>query len=704
MEAGAPELIAASPAADRLRPALAGAGRLALLYACSVILYALFGRVQSLPFVAPDEYIYGHLAQSLADGQGFSWRGEPVTLRAALYVYLITPAWLLGSPISGYAAAKVIGAALLCLVVIPVFALARELLGIRMALMAAAMSVAGTWMTTGALLLTENAALPLATAALCAAVMGLRRPASRWMWVALALALLATWARIQVAVLIPAILGAVLIEVARAGSHWRERAREHRAALAVTGGATAAFMLATLVDAGGFTGTYYDSVLYFGLGIGVLAGAIRQWIALVPLAGFLPFLLVAALASSGRAWRDETLGPLLAVLVAATAAFVVQSGWFLDGANYDFAIQRYVEYVVPLALVALLVGATRWELLPPFAWAVIAGLSLLELSGSRLLPSEGSASYISSRPGDLVGLPSWVSVAFTALAVGLTGLWLTRRQGRAGGASGAAWVAGAVTLAVLVLQGAGAWIWQLRHADEFRAGFPADLRWVDHTARGPVARLVVTASHPRWLPVELFNKDVEQVFALASSTANVERGPSCRWTVGPTGTAEFADGCGPAPRRFYLDDPAARVTFVDQTIVGRTRGIGRIVSVPGPPSLPRVRSIAVLPCDDRTLLTKSGEVLSYTERVCRAVFSCYFWLDRPAELVLRIKGGERPHEARLGPKAYAIAPSRITTIRVPLAAGASRIDVPFDTQELPLGYPDVVGAQLVSGGRSESIL
>ena len=42
---------------------------------------------------------------------------------------------------------------------------------------------------TSSLLLTENLALPLATGALCATVMVLREPGSRWFWVALGLGL-----------------------------------------------------------------------------------------------------------------------------------------------------------------------------------------------------------------------------------------------------------------------------------------------------------------------------------------------------------------------------------------------------------------------------------------------------------------------------------------------------------------------------------
>ena len=68
---------------------------LAGLYVLAVLVYAVLGHREAVPLVAPDEFIYGHLARSLADGQGFTWRGDGVSLHAALYVYAIAPAWLL---------------------------------------------------------------------------------------------------------------------------------------------------------------------------------------------------------------------------------------------------------------------------------------------------------------------------------------------------------------------------------------------------------------------------------------------------------------------------------------------------------------------------------------------------------------------------------------------------------------------------------
>mgnify|MGYP007067082584 CR=1 FL=1 len=90
-------------------------------------------------------------------------------------------------------------------------------------IIAAALAVAGTWMTITSRLLLENAAYPLATASLCCVVAALSRPGSRWGWVALGFAALAAWSRLQLVVLVPIITIAALADSARFGRAWRAR-------------------------------------------------------------------------------------------------------------------------------------------------------------------------------------------------------------------------------------------------------------------------------------------------------------------------------------------------------------------------------------------------------------------------------------------------------------------------------------------------
>ena len=106
----------------RIEPARGGRGwpaALAGLYAAAVAIFLLLAGRISLPLINPDEFTYGHLARSIADGDGLSWRGAHEPLRAALYVFAIAPAWLGASTTDAYALAKAEGVLLICMAALP---------------------------------------------------------------------------------------------------------------------------------------------------------------------------------------------------------------------------------------------------------------------------------------------------------------------------------------------------------------------------------------------------------------------------------------------------------------------------------------------------------------------------------------------------------------------------------------------------------
>ena len=109
----------------------------AALYGVAAVVYLILAHRQAMPIVEQDEFNYGRVARSIADGDGKTLLGEPFNLRAALYLYAVAPAWLGSSTTTAYAVAKSIGALLLCLTVVPTWLLARELLGPRTAVVPA---------------------------------------------------------------------------------------------------------------------------------------------------------------------------------------------------------------------------------------------------------------------------------------------------------------------------------------------------------------------------------------------------------------------------------------------------------------------------------------------------------------------------------------------------------------------------------------
>ena len=186
-------------------------GHAVVIYLVAALAYAALGSLQDIPLVAPDEFRNGLLARSLANGDGLSIYGVAVNFRAALYIYLLAPSWILSSGESAYALAKLTGAFAACSVVFPVWALGRRMLPGRDALLPTILTLAGTWMISTAGLLNENIAFPLATACLVAAVLGLREQRSAWPWTGLAFATAATLARLQLGVLFAVLLAATMI-------------------------------------------------------------------------------------------------------------------------------------------------------------------------------------------------------------------------------------------------------------------------------------------------------------------------------------------------------------------------------------------------------------------------------------------------------------------------------------------------------------
>lgn len=348
-----------APPRDDVSAALDSASVLpiALLLLAGTILYVALSLAQPIPGVFPDEFIYQHLARSTAAGDGFAWRGADVPLRAALYVYVISPAWWLASGVDAYQIAKVATAAMSCLTSVAVWSLARRLLPSSLALITAGLSLIGTWMVASSSLLTENLALPLAACALVATVMSLYNPGSRIAAIAIGFAVVASWARLQVVVLVPAILFAHLIDVALAGKAWRERARQHRLAIAGSAALILIGAVVVLVSDASLFGNY-SQVVNYRPSIGRIAGKTGlQLIEFTAMTGFLPVLLAVALSTERRAWRDPVVGPLLAVFWPVTLLFALESGAFLAGVSgVQWGIERYMSFAMPLALVLFVVA------------------------------------------------------------------------------------------------------------------------------------------------------------------------------------------------------------------------------------------------------------------------------------------------------------------------------------------------------------
>jgi hypothetical protein len=677
------------------------------VFVVAAALYVVLALRTPLPVLFPDEFRYAHLARSVADGDGFDWRGQHIAQTARLYIYALAPLWaLFGSTVDAWQASKVLGALALSSQVFPVWWLARELVGPRLALVPAVLTVAGTWMLISAQTITEALALPLTTAALCVLAMALRRPGSRLPWVALGLLVAATLARIQMAALIPAVLGTLALDVVRDPARRAARLRAHRPVLLVLG-AGAALLVVVALAAPGVTGEYQDYFRFRPPLSSILGKTGLQLLELTAVAGLLPVLLAVAGAASPRAWRDDAAGPLLAVFWPVALVTALQTGFFLAGYTpAPWAIGRYVMYAVPLALVLATVLVARPALLTRTALvaAGAAALALLARPDILMMGEERASWGLTYRLDHLLGLGAAAGLTLTALALlGLVAL--LRHRGTAPGP--AALVAAAATGLVLVVSSQAAWWQMLDTGDSFRSTMPADLEWVDHHASGPLALLGVTQNAPQFDDIDYFNRTVTQALIPKTGLAGRQvQGRRCSYEFTRDGTLAVGPGCGAVPHRFLVNDPSARIRFRDEVATATHPDVGRVVEV-RPDRTPRARSLVILPCPRRTpgySAQTPAIVPDDAPIACSRQLTGALWLGAPGEVRIRYRGGRRPQTVSFGGgPPQTVAAGGTSTVRVAVPKGYSQF-VAQQSWTSSVGTPQVLSVTLVGrDGRSTAL-
>jgi len=710
VNAGTAQAPAAEETSGTSKASAAPLAPLALLYVAATAIYAVLARQSPVPLLFPDEGIYGSLAQSLADGKGLTIRSVEVDLNSTLYVYLIAPAWKLTSGSDAFALAQTIGAALLCLTVFPVWLLARRYVGPWLALVPALLVVSGSWMLTAAGLLTENASLPLTAASLAATAVALSRPGSRWAFAAVGFALLAAFARAQLAVLFPVILLAVALDCARYWRGWRERLAAHRVIALLSGGITLIGLFAVVVSPDSTLGIYER--FQGGAQPGPMGKAIKdQLTGLLAMAAVLPLVIVAAGSASRDAWRDERLGPLLAVTWATVLLFLGQSAWalttFLENGLVPWHIQRYIEYPLPLLLVAMTVVIV-WRRVAVRELAIagaVATLVLLATPGVRDVQEERGLFGLQERVDSILGTSAGVSLALvSALLVAVALIATARLRDRPTAALG---VVSVSILTVFLVQAQVLWPWQNRVTDSFRAGLPANLSWVDDEVGGDVARIIVLDNPTRATTTEFFNRDVSRVYTPANEYFGRRvNGLQCPWAPNEAGVVEWGAACGAAPRRLLLDNDYSKIEFHDQKVLASQPGIGRVIELnAAPPLRPRLRSVLRVPCGPAIPGSESGGHgrVKPPRKDCFPLMSGAFWMDEPARLVLRFRGGKDPKRVSFsnGARVETIKPRTTTTLRFPIPAGSSSFGAQLEWQQSGPNFPELIGAEIV--GRDGSV-
>ena len=465
-----------------------------------------------VPWIAPDEMVYGLLGRGLYEHGSLDILGGPTP-----FYSLLTPVFA-GLPLSvvglgtGYDLLQGLQALAMSLAAVPVYLWARSLVSRGSALVAAVLAVAAPGLTYAGLVMTEVLFYPLFVLAAWAGAEAIARPTLRRQAL-LVLAVAAVSAtRLQAIVLLPAFVTAAALEAAMTRS-WGGLRRLWPAAAGL-GGLLVAWLVWRLASGEGALGGY-EVVAQTGYSVGGAAKYVLYHLAdLLVLCGLFPagavaLLLVRALR---RGEPDPRVRAYLAVAASVTAWLVVEVGIFASRYS-DRLVERNLIALGPLLFVGLMLWLERGpagSYLERAAVALAAAAVLLVLPVKRLVTiytTHDTMTLIplykllqASSSGTLVAVYSAVAAVAAASFAFVPGRYLR-----------------AVPVLLLVAFAAASVVSSRFVAEQARAQqrtfLGSDPRWIDHAAHKGVVYLY--DGEPSWNGVweTLFwNKRVDRVY------------------------------------------------------------------------------------------------------------------------------------------------------------------------------------------------
>ena len=427
------------------------------------------------PRYFPDEYIYATLGRSLAHGH-YAIRGVGVAFPAILEPLLAAPIWRLFPIHTAYQLIQVENAAAASLAAVPVFMLARWLgLGRTPAYLSALFAITVPTLALIPLTIADPIAYPLVLAAIFAGTAAIESPTRRRQLTFLLFAVLATLARTQYVVLVPAYLAAALL-VAR-----RDALRRHRVALLAIVPVTIVVLVAVT--------TFYSGVLHTThLNRSFLGWFFLQSFLVTLEAGVVMVPGAVAGLLTPRDPRQRAFALLATtsslLLLAEAAVYASSSGRFKE---------RYLVAVLPLVPVAyslyLARGRPHMRIVVGIAVAIVIAAARLPISSYAigLLRTDSqflyAVGFVESHFG--YGTVAFY-IALAATVAAASSIVIAVRGDRA--------VAVSVGVVVMIAATAGAIHVDLAATRVLRDALPRNLSWVDQASRGPVTALLTPAS------------------------------------------------------------------------------------------------------------------------------------------------------------------------------------------------------------------
>jgi hypothetical protein len=443
------------------------------------------------PLYFPDEYIYSSIARSLAQSGKPLIRGSSPHFPSLLEPLLAAPFWLTHDPGLAYRLTQAENALAMSLAAVPVYLLVRRLGGGAWAALAgAALTVASPDLFFSSFVLADALAYPLVLGAVYVGVAALSRPTRGSQLAFAALAVLATFTRIQYVFLPVAFVAAALVvergSVRTVWSRFRLSVLLYAAPVA----------LAAVLGPSRLLG-YYSGVA----NLHVSAGRIVHWFATdaMLLAYAAGFALVpgAVVGLAYALWKPRTRDEC--AFAALTVGLLL--GLFAEAALYAASgtsrfQERYLLALLPLAFPALVLWLRRGRPAPHAVALIAVGLLALSarvpLSGYTVGDSKQDSPFLMG----VFRLEKAAGVGDGSLAIALGAALLACLAIGAAYRSRLVWIAVAASLLASFAVSAGAVSFDRHVVRGVRATFlPPDARWVDHSGLRGVT-LIQTPATP----------------------------------------------------------------------------------------------------------------------------------------------------------------------------------------------------------------
>ena len=465
----------------------------------------------STPLYFPDEYIYSAIARSLAEHGHPLIRGDAAHFPAMIEPLLAAPFWLTHDPELAYRLTQAENALAMSLAAIPVYLLMRRLGGGSWpALAAAALTVASPDLFFSSFVLADAIAYPLVLGAVYLGVCALSTPSRGSQLGFAALAVLATFTRIQYVFLpIVFVAAALVVERGSIRAVWR---RFRLSVLLYS----APLAFAAVLGPRRLLG-YYSGVA----DLHVRPGEIAHWLGtdamlLAYAAGFalVPGAVVGiALALWKPVSREESGFAALAVGLLL--------GLFAEAALYatngsDRFQERYLMILLPLVFPAFWLWLRRGRPAPRVVALLALGLLVLSM---RVPLSAYTVSDFKQDSPFLMGvfrLEKAVGVGDGSLAIALGAAVLACLAVAAAFKKQFVWVAVGATIVASCAVSVAAVSFDHRVVQTVRSTYlPPDARWIDHANLGPVTLIQTPASpHARAHEHLFWNRSLERVMFL----------------------------------------------------------------------------------------------------------------------------------------------------------------------------------------------